>query len=145
MLKGIDFNGIDNSTYRKAGLKDAQPDASYYLGKNADVVPPETSIIDLEKYPSPDLVIKVANSSLSDDKGEKRILYENIGVKEYLIVDVKNVKIIAFAMVDGGSKQIQESLVLPGLKITLLDEALQRSRNMNQRLVGSWLMEKFQQ
>ncbi|WP_363268695.1 hypothetical protein [Okeania sp. SIO2B3] len=54
-------------------------------------------------------------------------------------------KIIAFAVVDGGSKQIRESLVLPGLKISLLDEALQRSRNMNQRLVGSRLIEKFQQ
>ncbi|NEP07989.1 MAG: Uma2 family endonuclease, partial [Okeania sp. SIO4D6] len=120
ILKGIDFNGIDNSTYRKVGLKDAQPDASYYLGKNTDIVPPETSIIDLEKYPPPDLVIEVANSSLSDDQGEKRILYENMGVGEYWIVDVQNVKIIAFSVVDRGSKQIQESLVLPGLKISLL-------------------------
>ena len=63
---------------------------------------------------------------------------------EYWIVDVQNLKIIAFAMVDGGSKQIRESIVLPGLKITLLDQALQRSRNMNQRLVRAWLMEKFQ-
>ncbi|GFZ95187.1 Uma2 family endonuclease [Okeania sp. KiyG1] len=103
------------------------------------------NIIDLEKYPAPDLVIEVANSSLSDAQGEKLILYENIGVVEYWIVDVQNVKIIALSVVDGGSKQIRESLVLPGLKIALLDEALQHSRNMNQRLVGSWLMEKFQQ
>ena len=56
---------------------------------------------------------------------------------EYWIVDVQNMKIIAFAMVDRGSKKIRESLVLSGLKISLLDEALQRSRNMNQRLVGA--------
>ncbi|WP_339379443.1 MULTISPECIES: Uma2 family endonuclease [Okeania] len=111
------------------------------FGENTDIVPPETSIIDLEKYPPPDLVIEVANSSLSDDQGEKRILYENMGVGEYWIVDVQNVKIIAFSVVDRGSKQIQESLVLPGLKISLLvsllDEALQRSHHMNQRLVGA--------
>lgn len=145
IFKGIDFNGIDNSTYRKVGLKDAQPDASYYLGKNADVIPSETAIIDLEKYPSPDLVIEVANTSLSDDKGEKRILYENMGVGEYWIVDVQNVQVIAFGVADGGSKQIRESLVLPGLEISLLNQALQRSRNMNQRLVGAWLMKQFQQ
>ena len=68
IFKNIDFKGIDNSTYRKLGLKDAQPDASYYLGKNADLIPYRTSIIDLEKYPPPDLVIEVANSSLSDYK-----------------------------------------------------------------------------
>ncbi len=64
-----------------------------------------------------------------------------MGVGEYWIVDVQNVKIIAFSVVDRGSKQIQESLVLPGLKISLLvsllDEALQRSHHMNQRLVGA--------
>ncbi|GFZ95125.1 Uma2 family endonuclease [Okeania sp. KiyG1] len=103
------------------------------------------NIIDLEKYPAPDLVIEVANSSLSDAQGEKLILYENIGVGEYWIIDVQNVQVIAFAVADRGSKQIQESLVLPELKISLLDEALQLSRNMNQRLVGAWLMEKFQQ
>ncbi len=145
IFRSIDFNAIDNCTYRKIGLKEAQPDASYYLGKNADLVPFETSIIDLEKYPPPDLVIEVANSSLSDDKGEKRILYENMGVGEYWIVDVQNVEVIAFAVADGGSKQIRESQVLPGLKISLLNEALQRSRNVNQRLVGSWLMAQFQE
>ncbi len=64
---------------------------------------------------------------------------------EYWIVDVQNVEIIAFSIADGGSKQIRESLVLPELKMSLLEETLQRSRNSNQRLVAAWLMEKFQQ
>ncbi len=145
IFKNIDFNGKDNSTYQKAGFQETQPDASYYLGKNADLIPYETSIIDLDEYPPPDLVIEVANTSLSDDKGEKRILYENIGVGEYWIVDVQNAQVIAFSVADGGSKQIRESQVLPGLKISVLNEALQQSRNLNQRLVGAWLMEQFQQ
>jgi hypothetical protein len=52
--------------------------------------------------------------------------------------------VIAFAVADGGSKRIDSSQVLPGLKIALLNEALIRSRNTNQRQVGAWLIEQFQ-
>jgi Uma2 family endonuclease len=145
LFNSIDFNGKDNCSYRKTGKKEAQPDASYYIGKNANVIPYGTSIVDLDSYPPPSLVIEVANTSLADDKGEKRILYEDLGVSEYWIVDVQNTQVIAFAIADGGSKRISESQVLPGLKIVLLNEALKRSRNMNQRQVGAWLMEQFQQ
>ena len=89
-------------------------------------------------------MIEVANTSLSDDKGEKRILYEALGVSEYWILDVKNVQVIAFAVADGGSKRISKHQVLPGLTISLLNQAFRRTRQMNQRLVGAWLMEQFQ-
>jgi Uma2 family endonuclease len=142
---GIDFNGMDNCSYRRVGYQEAQPDASYYLAEQADTVPYGTSIIDLERYSPPNLVIEVAKTSLADDKGEKRILYEDLGVQEYWIIDVQNVQVIAFAMQDGGSKRIIESIVLPGLAIATLNEAFRRTRDMNQRLVTSWLIEKFQQ
>jgi hypothetical protein len=48
------------------------------------------------------------------------------------------------AVADGGSKRIEASQVLPGLKIELLNEALVLSINTNQRQVGAWLMENFQ-
>jgi len=144
ILKGIDFKGMDNCTCRKPNVSEAQPDASYYFRENADAIPYGTSIINLNHYPPPDLAIEVANTSLSDDKGEKRILYEALGVSEYWIIDVKNVQVIAFAIADGGSKRITQSQVLPELSISLLNQAFQRTRQMNQRLVGAWLMEKFQ-
>nr|WP_293098549.1 Uma2 family endonuclease [Okeania sp. SIO2F4] len=56
---------------------------------------------------SPDLMIKFANSLLSDDKGEKEILYKNMGVGEYWIVDVRNLEFIEFTIADGGSKKIR--------------------------------------
>ncbi len=102
-IKGIDIHGLDNSTYRKTGSQDAQPDVSYYIGNNADVIPWGTTVIDLDRYPLPKLVIEIANTSLADDQGEKRLLYEDLEVAEYWIVDVRNVQIIAFAMADGVS------------------------------------------
>ena len=144
-IKGIPLSGKDNCTYRKVGFQEAQPDVSYYIGENADVIPWGTSIINLDSYPPPDLVIEVANTSLSDDKGEKRLLYEDLKVAEYWIVDVQNVRILAFAISDGGSRRITESQVLPGLAISLLEEALQRTRQMNQGQVCAWLLAQFQQ
>jgi len=144
-IKGIDLNGHDNCTYRKIGFNEAQPDASYYIGKNADVIPWGTTIIDLDRCPPPTLVIEVANTSLSDDKGDKRLLYEELGVAEYWIIDVQDVEVIAFAIENGGSRRITQSQVLPGLAISLLEEAFRRTRQMNHGKVSAWLLSQFQQ
>ncbi|HLO87693.1 MAG TPA: Uma2 family endonuclease [Nostocaceae cyanobacterium] len=143
-IKAIPMNGKDNCTYRKTGYHDAQPDVSYYIGNNANVIPWGTGIIQLDNYPVPNLVIEVANSSLADDKGEKRLIYEELGVDEYWIIDVQNVQVIAFAVENGGSRRISQSQVLPGLEISLLEEALRRTRKMNQSLVIAWLLSEFQ-
>ncbi|KST62461.1 Uma2 family endonuclease [Mastigocoleus testarum] len=144
-VKKIPMNGKDNCTFRKNAFNDAQPDVAYYIGKNANAIPYGTSIVDLDVYPVPNLVIEVANTSLADDKGEKRLLYEDLGVDEYWIVDVQNVQIIAFTMIDGGSKRITASQVLPGLEFSLLNEAFRRTRETNQSEVIAWLLTQFHQ
>ncbi|HEY9622593.1 MAG TPA: Uma2 family endonuclease [Crinalium sp.] len=142
-LRNTDLDVHDNCTYRKSGFEEAQPDASFYIGANADVIPWEVTIIDLNVYPAPDLVIEVAYSSLADDKGEKRLLYESLGVREYWIIDVEAVQIIAFAIQDRGSRRIDQSQVLPGLDLGILEEAFRRSREMNHGKVSAWLLNQF--
>jgi Uma2 family endonuclease len=143
-LNQIDLDGHDNCTYRKTDCEEAQPDASFYIGSTANVIPWDATIIDLDRYRPPTLVIEVAYSSLADDKGEKRLLYEVLGVDEYWVVDVQNARIIAFAIANGGSRRIFESQVLPELSIVLLEEALQRSRQMNHGKVSAWLLAQLQ-
>jgi Uma2 family endonuclease len=145
ILKNIPLNARDNCTYRKTGVQDCQPDVSYYIGKNAQAVGRGKFIINLDDYPPPDLAIEIASTSLLDDLGKKRLLYEDLNVKEYWIVDVENVRIIAFAIADGGSRRITSSGVLPGLQMSVLEEALQLSRSQDQSQVGAWLMARFQQ
>jgi hypothetical protein len=60
-----------------------------------------------------------------------------LGIKEYWVVDVQNVGVIAFSIENGGSKRIIESQVLVGLPIEVLTEALQRSRNSNHTEVAT--------
>lgn len=143
-LRGIDLDVHDNCTYRKVGYEEAQPDVSFYVGSKAEIVPWEATIIDLNTYPAPDLVIEVAYSSLSDDKGEKRLLYESLGVGEYWIIDVKAAQILAFKIENRGSYRIEQSQVFAGLEIALLEEALGRSRQMNHGKVSAWLLSQFQ-
>lgn len=143
-LKNIDLNGKDNCTYHKIGSQAAQPDLSYYTGKNVDAIAYGTQVINLDHSPAPSLVIEIANSSLKDDLGMKRLLYENLGVEEYWIVDVQTTKIIAFAIADGGSKRIYQSVVLPSLEINILENALQKTRQENHSKVGVWLLQIFQ-
>ncbi len=144
-FKKLELNGHDNCTYHKKGSKSAQPDLSFYIGQTANAIPYGTSIIQLDLYPPPTLVVEIANTSLADDQGEKRLLYEDLAVQEYWIVDVKNVKIIAFTIEKEGSRRIKTSAVLPSLEIALLEEALRRTRQTNHSKVSAWLLERFQE
>ena len=144
IVKGIALNGLDKCSYRKTGVRECQPDASYYIAERAQLVPQGSAVVDLDRYLPPDLVIEVANTSLSDDLGPKRLLYEELDVAEYWVVDVQNAQLMAFAVAGGGSRRITSSQILPGLAMSLLEEALQRSREVDQTQVGAWLLQQFQ-
>lgn len=151
-LRGIPITARDNCTYRKVGSRECQPDVSYYVGdaalqplhERARLIPRGTSIIDLDRYPAPDLAIEVADSSLLTDQGAKRLLYEDLEVSEYWVVDVQKAQILAYSVADRGSKRIDVSQVLPGLAITLLEETLRRSQEADQAQAEAWLMSQLQ-
>lgn len=98
-----------------------------------------------DRYPVPDLVIEVSKTSLLDDLGTKRTLYETMGISEYWVIDVQKAEILAYAIAAQGSQRIRDSQALPGLTISLLEEALHRSRSNAQSQVGAWLLQQFQQ
>jgi Uma2 family endonuclease len=143
--QGIPANGHDACSYRKIGFDEFQPDISYYIGETADAVPWGTRVIDLDQYPIPSLVIEVSDTSLADDLGTKRLQYEDLRIPEYWIVNVQAKQILAFAIApDGNVRQIQESQVFPGLKLRILAQALERSRQENQSATNAWLMQQLQ-
>jgi Uma2 family endonuclease len=143
-IGGIAINGFDNCSYRKTGIRECQPDLSYYCGERARLAPIGTSVINLDEQATPDLVIEISNTTINDDLGAKRFLYEEMGVSEYWIVDVQNTLIYAFEIIDRGSRRIDISLVLPNLSIETIAEALNRSKETDQSQVGQWLMSQFQ-
>jgi Uma2 family endonuclease len=143
-IGGISINGFDNCTYRKTGIRECQPDLSYYCEEKARLAPIGRSVINLDEQATPNLVIEISNTTLEDDLGAKRLLYEEMGIAEYWVVDVQNTLIYAFTMIDRGSRRIDNSLVLPGLSIDTITTALNLSKEQDQSQIGKWLMSEFQ-
>ncbi|PZO37638.1 MAG: hypothetical protein DCF19_18305 [Pseudanabaena frigida] len=143
-LKNLPNKGLLNASYVKTGFQGCQPDISYYIGEIAALAPRSSSIVSLDESPVPNLVIEISSSTISDDLGKKRLLYEQLGTSEYWVVDVQEVKIIALEMLEnGGSRQIAASKLLGGLAIADLEEALKLSREKSQSEVGAWILQKY--
>jgi Uma2 family endonuclease len=142
-LKNIPFLSITNSSFRKTGERECQPDLALYIGTALPTIPRSNNPIDIGTHGAPTLAIEIASTTLSDDLGPKRLLYERLGVTEYWVVNVKAPSVIAFAVANGGSRQIQTSQVLPDLAIATIEEALQRSQTEEDGAVNRWLLQQF--
>jgi Uma2 family endonuclease len=142
-LKNIRIVGFTNGSFRKRGVRECQPDMAFYIGTEFQIPPKTSQPVDVNEFGAPQLVIEIASTTLNDDLGRKRLLYERLGVQEYWIVDVVAGEVVAFEVADGGSKQIRESKVLPGLDIALIEEALKRSQTQDDGEINRWLLQVF--
>lgn len=131
---------VSNSIYDKAKCY-------YHQGQLRIEMPPvghdHSSDNTVISFGVPDLVIEVGDTSISDDLNRKKQLYEELKISEYWAVNVAKAKLSAFA-INEGSQLITESRVLPGLLMSLLEQALRRSWSFDQTEVGAWLLQEFQ-
>ncbi len=144
MTQAIPIQGLIGCSYRKIEIRECQPDISLYIGDRANLAPKGKSVVNLDEQAIPNLVIEISNTTVNDDLGAKRLLYEEMGISEYWVVDVQNTQIYAFEIVDRGSRRIDISLILPELSIATITEALTRSKESDQSQVGQWLISQFQ-
>ncbi|MFM7450858.1 MAG: Uma2 family endonuclease [Leptolyngbyaceae cyanobacterium] len=142
-LKAIPYITFTNTSFRKTGERECQPDLAYYIGSDIQRPTKNNQPVDVDVWGTPTLAIEVSSTTLSDDLGQKRLLYERLGIQEYWVVNVEAAMIIAFAIADGGSRQIQVSAVLPGLSLSVVEEALRRSQSEDDGAVNRWLLEQF--
>ena len=135
---------LANASFRKVGEVEFQPDIAFYIGADVRFPPRGTAPVDLEEVGPPTLAIEIASTSLNDDLGQKRLLYEQVGVQEYWVVDVQGGKVIAFEISQRGwSGRILASQVLPGLDLSVVEEALRRGQTEDDGAINRWLLETF--
>ena len=142
-IKNIPIKGLTHVSYRQLGLREVQPDLSYYIGDKLPKLPRNNSPINLNEISPPNLVIEIGSTSFLDDLGKKRLLYEQLEIEEYWVINVAESEIIAFTMKNKGSYQTRESKLLKCLSIDLVEEALKRSKNEDDTAITRWLMKTF--
>jgi len=142
-LKNIKIKGWVNTSFRRTSESECQPDLAFYIGDKVKFPPLNNSPVNINELAAPTLVVEIAASSINDDLGFKRLLYERLGVKEYWVMNANNDDIIAFEIVDGGSRRIEESKVLPGLQLATVKEAIHRSLTQDDGEVNRWLLGIF--
>jgi Uma2 family endonuclease len=137
-------HGRDNSLLASVvSLYGTLKNLAFYLGVALPNIPRSNSPVNVNLYGPPTLAIEVSSTTLSDDLGQKRLLYERLGVAEYWVVSVEAATVIAFEIAGGGSRQIQISAVLPDLPISVIEEALRRSQTEEDGAVNRWLLQQF--
>lgn len=139
-LNNILIKELTNTSFRKVGVRESQPDMAFYIGKSLQFPPRNNSPVDVNELGAPTLVIEIGSSSFSDDIGRKRLLYEKLGIQEYWVVDVAEGEVLAFAVANVGSQRISQSQVLPGLEMDLVEEALKKSQTEDDGAIARWLL-----
>lgn len=142
-VKNIRIVELVNASFRQQAKNEFQPDLSYYIGTEFNLPPRTNTPINLNEFNAPRLIVEIGASSVNDDLGTKRLLYENSGIEEYWVIDASLDKVIAFSISDGRSGTVSESLVLPGLTISLVESALERSQTEDDGAINRWLLQTF--
>jgi Uma2 family endonuclease len=141
--RDIEYVTFVSPSFRKAGERECQPDLAYFIDPKVQRPPKNSQAIDVETWGPPTLAIEISSTTLSDDLGKKRLLYERLGVQEYWVVNVKEAVVIAFEVANGGSREIRDSGVLPGLAIGLVEEVLRLSQTESDGYINRWLIQQF--
>ncbi|MDJ0662607.1 MAG: Uma2 family endonuclease [Crocosphaera sp.] len=141
----IPMNSFGGVLLEKEAKRSASPDLVVYLGENYPKWKPgESRYINLDKWPVPNLVGEISDTTLSSDLDEKKHLYADLGIPEYWVIDVQGKRVFCFQLQTNGNYQESEvSLVLKGLPIALLVETIKRLENETNSRAANWFSQEI--
>ena len=145
--QSFDSESMSGCVIAKPNQKGVSPDKILYVGGNTPKLKPgEPRRIDLDKWRVPDLVAEISDTTLAIDLDEKKQIYADLGIREYWVIDIKGNQVIAFILQENGNyQQCEQSTVLSGLPIDLLEQTLTQLEQTNNFRAALWLAEKIAQ
>ncbi len=123
---GLEIGSMLHEFVRAKGLGKCFDSSQGFELPTGDTVEPDVSFVSRERWEAapppepgkflkvvPDLVIEILSpSTASQDRGEKKGIYERAGVREYWLVDSRAREIVVFVLVDG--RYGKERIFTPG-------------------------------
>ena len=95
--------------------------------------------IDLHQWRAPDLVGEISDTTLASDLDEKKQLYAALGIPEYWVIDVRGIRVFAFALQSDGKYQLTDtSQTLKDLPIALLEQTIAKLENDSNITAAQW-------
>jgi Uma2 family endonuclease len=82
-LTDIPIKELTNTSFRKSGVREAQPDIAFYIGGNLTFPPRNNAPINLDELNPSSLVVEIAASSPEDD-GDRLQLIEKYLSREMM-------------------------------------------------------------
>jgi len=144
MVNSVVTYEYTNCSFRKKNHAEFQPNIAFYIGSGLKIPPKNNAPVNLNEFDLPTLVVEISSTTIHDDLGHKRLLYERLGIKEYWVVNAYTAEVFAFAIADGRSGLITQSQVLQGLEIAIIEEALRRSHaDEDDSAIARWLLDTF--
>ena len=142
-IRNICIYEYTNCSFRKQPERECQPDIAFYLGSGLKLPPTNNAPVDLQEFDLPTLVVEISSTTIQDDLGYKRLLYERLGILEYWVINAYTSEVFAFTIADGRSGRVVRSQVLEGLEIAIVEEALRRSQSEDDGAIARWLLQTF--
>ena len=143
--KGLLVDSLSGCVIEKPRTQAAAPDKVLYIGGGSPQWSEgEPRRINLDKWRVPELVGKIADTTLATDLDEKKQLYAALGIPEYWVVDIKGRQVLGFRLQsDGKYQQIAVSVALAGLPISLLSEMLAQMSEVNNINAAVWFNQQL--
>ncbi len=138
------FSLLNRCQLEKLKTQAAAPDLMLYLGDDYPTWEAgQRRYINLAEVRIPDLVGEVGDTTLATDLDEKKHLYAKLGIREYWVIDVIGKRVIAFILGENGIYQeVEISQALKGLKISLINQTLQRLETETNGMAAIWFSQQ---
>ena len=129
----------------KSPIKAGAPDLVLYLGNSYPHWQlGELRRIDLQQWPTPNLVGEISDTTLTIDLDEKKRIYEALEVPEYWVIDVQGQRVFIFQLQNNQRYQeCRESTVLAGLSVNVLNQSLQKLTEASNTQVAAFLSQQL--